>query len=98
MRHSPMMSLGGGVTIREVEEERVKVSEILALKNQEFFLMTYMGIFRGKTTKVSPPEIEIIFPDIGEDEAGKNNNNLDTFNTNFEDFLTDQRREACGNG
>jgi len=98
MRYSPMMSLGGGVTIREVEEERVKVSEILALKNQEFFLMTYMGIFRGKTTKVSPPEIEIIFPDIGEDEAGKNNNNLDTFNTNFEDFLTDQRREACGNG
>jgi hypothetical protein len=63
-RFSPIMSLGGGLTIREAEEPRVKHTEIMAMQSQEFFMQTYSGIYRGRTNMVSDCPLQIKFPEL----------------------------------
>jgi hypothetical protein len=63
-RFSPIMSLGGGLTIREAEEPRVKHTEIMNMQSQEFFLQTYSGIYRGRTAMVPECPLTIRYPEI----------------------------------
>lgn len=93
VKYSPMMSLGGGLTIREVEEERVKASQILQLNNQEFYLMTYQGLFRGKTSTVYPAKIEVVFPDLDKPKETANDG-LKAWGAEHEDFILAQREAA----
>jgi hypothetical protein len=61
---SPVISLGGGLAIRETEDVRVKHTEVLNLAPRQFFMTTYSGIYRGITTDVSAANIKVIFPQI----------------------------------
>jgi type IV secretory pathway TraG/TraD family ATPase VirD4 len=63
-RFSPILSLGGGVSVREMEEERIFPDEVLALRPREFFAFTMDGIYKGKTTTVLPPKVKIEFPEV----------------------------------
>jgi len=61
---SPVISLGGGLAIRETEDVRVKHTEVLNMAARQFFMTTYNGIFRGITADVSGANLRIIFPEI----------------------------------
>ena len=63
--YSPIISLGGGLSIRETEEVRINHTEILNMDPRQFFLTTYSGMFRGITADVEDSTIKVIFPDIG---------------------------------
>jgi len=63
--YSPIISLGGGLSIRETEEVRINHTEILNMDPRQFFLTTYSGMFRGITADVENSAIKVIFPDIG---------------------------------
>ena len=63
--YSPIISLGGGLSIRETEEVRINHTEILNMDPRQFFLTTYSGMFRGVTADVADSAIKVIFPDIG---------------------------------
>jgi len=60
---SPMLSLGGGITAREVEENIVRIEDVLELQPRKFYMMSYHGKFYGKTIDVSPSRIVIKFPE-----------------------------------
>ena len=62
--YSPMISLGGGLAIRETEDLRVKPSNVLNLAPRQFYLITYLGTYRGYTKEVSNATLEVIFPDL----------------------------------
>ena len=62
--YSPLMSLGGGITIRSMQEERIRPEELLSLQLREFFFTTYSGMYRGKTKKISQPWLNVKFPEI----------------------------------
>lgn len=62
--YSPIISLGGGLSIRETEETRIKHTEVLNLGPRQFFLTTYSGVYRGVTRDVSDASIKVIFPDV----------------------------------
>ncbi|MBM9514253.1 type IV secretory system conjugative DNA transfer family protein [Desulfogranum marinum] len=64
--YSPIISLGGGLSIRETEETRIKHTEVLNLAPRQFFFTTYSGIYRGVTKNVSDASIKVVFPDINE--------------------------------
>ena len=64
--YSPIISLGGGLSIRETEEVRINHTEILNMDPRQFFLTTYSGMFRGVTADVADSAIKVIFPDIGQ--------------------------------
>lgn len=61
-RFSPIMSLGGGLSVREMEESRVPPESFMRLPRREFFAFTFDGIYRGRTLDVRPCE-EIRFPE-----------------------------------
>ncbi|HHL33245.1 MAG TPA: conjugal transfer protein TraG [Desulfobulbaceae bacterium] len=63
--YSPIISLGGGLSIRETEEVRINHTEILNMDPRQFFLTTYSGMFRGVTADVTDSSIKVIFPDVG---------------------------------
>lgn len=60
---SPIMSLGGGLSVRETEESRVPPERFLRLGRREFYAFTFDGIYRGRTLDVLPCG-EIRFPEI----------------------------------
>ena len=65
-RFSPIISVGGGLSIRETEEVRIKHTEILNMAPRELFLITYSGTYKGKTATVSDGTLKVTFPDLAE--------------------------------
>ena len=63
-KYSPILSLGGGITIREVEEPMIRPEDIMNLQEREFFLFSTEGGFRGKTSFVKKPSLKIVYPDV----------------------------------
>ena len=65
-RFSPIISIGGGLSIRETEEIRIKHTEILNMAPRELFLITYSGTYRGKTATVRDSLLKVTFPNLAE--------------------------------
>jgi type IV secretory pathway TraG/TraD family ATPase VirD4 len=63
-RFSPIISVGGGLSIRETEEVRIKHTEILNMAPREIFLNTYSGTYKGKTATVHDSTLKVTFPDL----------------------------------
>ncbi len=51
------------VTTREVEQDILKVQDILGLQPREFYMLTYSGRFKGTTLDAPNPRLKIIFPE-----------------------------------
>jgi len=62
--YSPIISLGGGLSIRETEEVRINHTEILNMAARQFFLTTYSGMYRGVTADVHDSKVKVVFPDV----------------------------------
>lgn len=63
-RRSPILSVGGGVTIKEVEEEVVKPEDVLNLQPRYFYMMSYHGQFYGKTIDVGDAWVRVRYPEV----------------------------------
>ncbi|WP_305045009.1 type IV secretory system conjugative DNA transfer family protein [Geoalkalibacter sp.] len=59
---SPILSFGGGFSVRETEDLMVKTSDVLSLAPREFYLMTFGGVYRGKTYDVPHCPLAVQFP------------------------------------
>lgn len=64
------------VTTREVEQDIVRVQDILELQNQMFYMTTYSGKYRGKTLNTPESSCTIQFPNapVGITTVGPNEN------------------------
>ena len=51
------------ITTREVEEDVLRVQHVLSLQPQDFYMMTYAGRHRGRTSTVKDSKLTIQFPD-----------------------------------
>lgn len=60
---SPIVSTDGSITLRDGEIERVKSEDIIKLQARKFYMITYSGMYYGKTVDVLPNNLKIIFPD-----------------------------------
>jgi conjugal transfer pilus assembly protein TraD len=63
-RFSPILSLGGGITVREVEEPNVRPESVLNLQVRDFYLFTFEGAFRGKAGYVKEPYLKVAYPRV----------------------------------
>lgn len=59
---SPILGAGGNVTSRETEDDRVKPEDVLGLKPRQFYMVSYHGMFKGKTLDVSELYLDVKFP------------------------------------
>ena len=64
-RYSPLLSLGGAITIREVTEKSIMPEDVLRLQTREFFFISYDGTYKGKTIYTEPSYINIVNPGTG---------------------------------
>ena len=51
------------VTTREVEQDNLKIQDILGLQPRDFYMLSYSGRFKGKTLDAQPPLVKINFPE-----------------------------------
>jgi hypothetical protein len=63
-RFSPIISVGGELSIRETEEVRIKHTEVLNMAAREIFLNTYSGTYKGKTATVHDSKLKVTFLDL----------------------------------
>jgi len=63
-RFSPILSLGGGITVREVEEPNVRPENVLNLQVRDFYLFTFEGAFKGKAGYVKEPYLKVAYPKV----------------------------------
>ena len=75
---SPIMSVGGQMSLRESNEETLKTTDLLYLKPRLFYMMSYHGRFKGITADVEDSIIKPIYPSadtvVEEDDQVKNVN------------------------
>lgn len=62
--NSPIISIGGGLSIRETEDLRVEPTEILNLGPRQIFFTTYKGTYRGITDTVEEARLNVKFPEV----------------------------------
>ncbi|MFZ2633502.1 MAG: TraM recognition domain-containing protein [Desulfosalsimonadaceae bacterium] len=63
-RYSPILSLGGGITVREVEEPNVRPESVLNLQLRDFYMFTFEGAFKGKAGFVKEPYLKVMYPRV----------------------------------
>ena len=63
-RFSPLLSLGGAITIREVKENLILPEHVLNLQEREFFLFSYQGRYKGKTSYMKMPYFQVEYPQV----------------------------------
>jgi len=60
---SPILNVGGGISMREKEEDTLRPSDLLTMRPREFYMLTYSGMFKGRTQDVSELYLDIRFPE-----------------------------------
>jgi len=77
-KFSPILSFGGGISVREIEEPMVRADRVLRLKPRQFILISYGRYFKGFTAEVLPPAVRVKFPEIRavEEESTRLNNTI----------------------
>jgi len=63
-RFSPILSLGGGIAVREMEEPNIRPEAVMNLQNREFYLFTYSGAYKGRCVTVPEAKVDIRYPNI----------------------------------
>jgi len=63
-KFQPILSFGGGITVREIEENQIILQNVLRLPKRHFYMRSYGKIYRGVTEDVSPPYVKIEFPHL----------------------------------
>jgi len=62
--YSPILSSGGNISSRELEEDILKPEDVLGLNQRVFYLTTYKGQYKGKTATTHPLYLSVKFPAI----------------------------------
>jgi conjugal transfer pilus assembly protein TraD len=60
---SPILSMGGGITVRELTEALLDEADALRLSPRQFFLFTRNEAYRGRTPEVEPARLTLEWPD-----------------------------------
>jgi type IV secretory pathway TraG/TraD family ATPase VirD4 len=63
-KFQPVLSFGGGITVREMEENRITAQNILRLPKRHFYMRSYGKLYRGITKEVEPPYVRVEFPHL----------------------------------
>lgn len=63
-KYAPILTLGGGIMIREVDEPAIKPEDAMELKTRDFYMFSMSGAYRGRANILPPPAINVIYPEI----------------------------------
>lgn len=95
-QHNVLTGIFGAnqVTTREVEQDVLKVQDILGLQAREFYMMTYGGRFKGVTSESTACDTKIIFPEAPTAVDGVTSR-PDVLWEDFDDDITSEKAETA---
>ena len=65
-KFQPYLSFGGGITVREVEENQILSENVLQLPKRHFYMRSYGKYYRGVTIDTSPAYVKVEFPHLSQ--------------------------------
>ena len=63
-KYQPILSFGGGISVREIEDKRILAAQVLQLPKRYFYLRSYGKLYKGRTADVSPGYVTVSLPDL----------------------------------
>lgn len=63
-KFQPVLSFGGGITVKEIEESQILATNVLQLPKRHFYMRSYGRFYRGITEDVSYPYVKLRFPNL----------------------------------
>jgi type IV secretory pathway TraG/TraD family ATPase VirD4 len=63
-RYQPMLSFGGGISVREIDERQLQAYCVLQLEKRQFYMRSYGKIFKGRTLDTAPLYVTVAFPHL----------------------------------
>ena len=61
---SPVLSFGGGISVREKEEKMIMGHRVIQLEKRQFYMRSDGKLYKGITADTSPAYVTVRFPDI----------------------------------
>ncbi len=65
-KFQPYLSFGGGITVREVEENQILAENVLQLPKRHFYMRSYGKYCRGVTIDTNPAYVRVEFPHLSQ--------------------------------
>ncbi|HOL44395.1 MAG TPA: TraM recognition domain-containing protein [Methanothrix sp.] len=63
-KYQPILSFGGGISVREMEERSIQAPYVMQLPKRHFYLRSYGQLYRGMTVDSSPCYVRIKMPSL----------------------------------
>ena len=63
-KFQPVLSFGGGITVRETEDNLILAHNVMSLPKRHFYMRSYGKLYRGITKNLDPPYVKIRFPHL----------------------------------
>jgi conjugal transfer pilus assembly protein TraD len=68
-KFQPILSFGGGITVKEIEDNQVLAQDVLQLPKRGFFMRSYGKMYKGITLDANPTYVKVKFPHLTEGKA-----------------------------
>ncbi len=65
-KFQPYLSFGGGITVREVEENQILAENVLQLPKRHFYMRSYGKYCKGVTIDTNPAYVRVEFPHLSQ--------------------------------
>ena len=63
-KYQPILSFGGGISVREIEDKQILAPNVLQLEKRQFYMRSYGKLYKGRTLDVTPAYVKVEFPEL----------------------------------
>lgn len=63
-KYQPILSFGGGISVREIEDKQILAASVLQLPKRYFYMRSYGKLYKGITKDTKPLYVSVEFPHL----------------------------------
>ncbi|MEW6003401.1 MAG: TraM recognition domain-containing protein [Nitrospirota bacterium] len=63
-KYQPILSFGGGISVREIEDKQILAYKVMQLQKRQFYMRSYGNLYKGNTLDTSPAYVKVEFPHL----------------------------------
>ena len=63
-KYQPILSFGGGISVREIEDKQILAYKVMQLQKRQFYMRSYGKLYKGITLDTTPAYVKVEFPHL----------------------------------
>jgi len=63
-KYQPILSFGGGISVREIEDKQILAYKVMQLQKRQFYMRSYGNLYKGNTLDTTPAYVRVEFPHL----------------------------------